>query len=35
MEELAESLLTDEQYELYEIYMTTSGNNPELFDETE
>lgn len=31
MEELAESLLTDEQYELYEIYMTTSGNNPELF----
>lgn len=35
MEELAESLLTEEQYELYEIYMTTSGNNPELFDETE
>jgi len=35
MEELAESLLTDEQYEMYEIYMTTSGNNPELFDETE
>jgi len=35
MEELAESLLTDEQYELYEVYMTTSGNNPELFDETE
>ena len=31
MEELAESLLTDEQYELYEIYMTTSGNQPELF----
>ncbi len=35
MEELAESLLTDKQYEMYEIYMTTSGNNPELFDETE
>ncbi len=35
MEELAQSLLTEEQYELYEIYMTTSGNNPELFDETE
>ena len=35
LEELAESLLTDEQYEMYEIYMTTSGNNPELFDETE
>lgn len=35
MEELAESLLTEEEYELYEIYMTTSGNNPELFDETE
>ena len=35
MEELAQSLLTEEQYELYEIYMTTSGNNPELFDETD
>lgn len=35
MEELAESLLTEEQYEMYEIYMTTSGNNPELFDEME
>ena len=35
MEELAQSLLTEEQYKLYEIYMTTSGNNPELFDETE
>ena len=35
MEELAESLLTEEQYELYEIYITTSGNNPELFEETE
>ena len=35
MEELAKSLLTDKQYEMYEIYMTTSGNNPELFDETE
>lgn len=35
MEDLAEFLLNEEQYELYEIYMTTSGNNPELFDETE
>lgn len=35
LEELAESLLTEDQYALYEIYMTTSGNNPELFDETE
>lgn len=33
MEDLAESLLTDEQYELYEVYMTTSGNNPDLFSE--
>lgn len=32
MEELAESLLTEEQYELYEIYMTTSGNNSDLFE---
>ncbi len=31
LEELAESLLTDEQYELYEVYLTTSGNQPELF----
>jgi len=31
MEDLAQSLLTEEQYELYEIYMTTSGNQPELF----
>lgn len=35
MDDLAESLLTEEQYELYEIYMTTSGNNPELFDKIE
>lgn len=32
MEELAESLLTEEQYEFYEIYMTTSGNNSDLFE---
>lgn len=32
LEELAESLLTDEQYELYEVYRTTSGNQPELFE---
>ena len=31
LEDLAESLLTDEQYELYEVYLTTSGNQPELF----
>ena len=31
LEELAESLLTEEQYELYEVYLTTSGNQPELF----
>ena len=35
MEDLAQSLLTEEQYKMYEIYMPTSGNNPELFDETE
>ena len=35
MEELAESLLTSEQYELYETYMTTSGNHPDLFDTSE
>lgn len=32
LEELAQSLLTDEQYELYEVYLTTSGNQPELFE---
>ena len=32
LEELAESLLTEEQYELYEVYLTTSGNQPELFE---
>lgn len=31
LEDLAASLLTDEQYELYEVYLTTSGNQPELF----
>ncbi|MBQ8402763.1 MAG: hypothetical protein IJX14_12640 [Clostridia bacterium] len=31
LEDLAQSLLTEEQYEMYEIYMTTSGNQPELF----
>ena len=32
LEELAESMLTEEQYELYEVYLTTSGNQPELFE---
>ena len=32
LEDLAASLLTDEQYELYEVYLTTSGNQPELFE---
>ena len=32
LEDLAQSLLTGEQYELYEIYLTTSGNQPELFE---
>jgi len=32
LEDLAASLLTDEQYELYEVYLTTSGNLPELFE---
>jgi len=31
LEDLTASLLTDEQYELYEVYLTTSGNQPELF----
>ncbi len=33
MEEIAEILLTEEEYERYEVFMTTSGNLPELFDE--
>ena len=33
MEELAENLLTEEQMELYETYMETSGNYPDLFSE--
>ena len=32
LEDLAQSLLTDEQYEMYEVYLTTSGNQPELFE---
>ena len=32
LEDLAQSLLTEEQYELYEVYLTTSGNQPELFE---
>jgi len=31
LEDLASSLMTEEQYELYEVYLTTSGNQPELF----
>ncbi len=33
MEEIAEILLTEDEYERYEVFMTTSGNLPELFDE--
>ncbi|MBQ4353353.1 MAG: hypothetical protein IJC71_00525 [Clostridia bacterium] len=33
MEDLAEDLLTEEQMELYETYMETSGNYPDLFSE--
>ena len=32
MEEVAKSILTDEQYERYKLYMETKGNYPELFD---
>lgn len=32
MEEIAKSILTDEQYERYKLYMETKGNYPELFD---
>ena len=31
MEEIAKSVLTDEQYERYKLYMETKGNYPELF----
>lgn len=33
MEDLAEDLLTNEQMELYETYMETQGNYPDLFSE--
>lgn len=33
MEDLAEDLLTEEQMELYETYMETKGNYPDLFSE--
>ncbi|MBR4000079.1 MAG: NlpC/P60 family protein, partial [Clostridia bacterium] len=33
MEELAENLLTEEQMELYETYLETQGNYPDLFSE--
>ena len=33
MEDLAEELLTEEQMELYETYMETQGNYPDLFSE--
>ena len=32
MDEIAKSILTDEQYERYKLYMETKGNYPELFD---
>ena len=32
LEEIARTLLTDEQYERYKLYMETKGNYPELFD---
>ena len=31
MDEIAKSILTDEQYERYKLYMETKGNYPELF----
>lgn len=31
MEEIARTILTDEQYERYKLYMETKGNYPELF----
>lgn len=33
LEDLAEELLTDEQLEMYEIFMETKGNYPDLFAE--
>ena len=33
MEDLADDLLTDEQQELYETYMETKGNYPDLFSD--
>lgn len=32
LEDIAKSILTDEQYERYKLYMETKGNYPELFD---
>ena len=32
MDEVARTILTDEQYERYKLYMETKGNYPELFD---
>ena len=32
LEEIARTILTDEQYERYKLYMETKGNYPELFD---
>ena len=32
MEDIARTILTDEQYERYKLYMETKGNYPELFD---
>ncbi len=32
MEDIAEAILSQEEYERYEVFMTTSGNLPELFD---
>lgn len=32
MEKVARTILTDEQYERYKLYMETKGNYPELFD---
>ena len=31
MDEVARTILTDEQYERYKLYMETKGNYPELF----
>lgn len=32
LEDIARTILTDEQYERYKLYMETKGNYPELFD---